>query len=281
MKLRQVFSSKVGRQVLLILVTGIGAAVVLFPIIWMVFASIRPVQETLASPPKWIPHEITTRFYRELLIEGKSRRYLLNGYIVSIGTTAVSLGLGSLAGYGFSRYRIKGGAMMLTALIGLRMLPGVVIIIPFFKLVQMFHLFNTYTGLILAMAARTLPMTIWLLKGYTDSIPRALEEAAMTEGATRIGAFYRVVLPLVAPGLLATGVMAFIGAWNALLLPIVLTSGEKVAPLTVGIALFFGQFGREWGQIMALNTLGVLPLMFVFIFLQRYVVKGMTSGAVK
>ncbi len=207
--------------------------------------------------------------------------FFRNGYIIAGLTTVLCVTLGSLAAYGFSRFRIRGGRFILLAILALQMLPGVALIIPYFNMAQSLHLYNTYTALVLADSSFILPITIWLLKGYLDSIPVDLEEAAMVDGCTRPKALYRVVLPLALPGLIATGTMAFLGAWNEFLFAIVMSSGPNVAPLTVGIAEFFGQFGRDWSRIMALNTLGSLPLMVIFIFLQRWVVQGMTSGAVK
>lgn len=267
-------------QILLVSVTTLATIVVLFPVVWMVMASVRPLQETLASPPIWVPQEFTFRHYLTVF-EGGSIRYLVNGYIISISATALCLLLGSMAAYGLSRFHIRGASRLLTVLIGIQMLPPVVLIIPFFRMAQFLNIYNSYQGVVLAVSVIALPMTIWLLKSYFDSIPPQLEEAAMIDGASRLRAFYRIVLPLALPGLIGTGIMVFIHAWNALLLPIVLTSGIDHAPLTVGIASFFGQFGRDWGPIMALNTLGVLPLMVIFIVLQRYFIQGMTSGAVK
>jgi ABC-type glycerol-3-phosphate transport system permease component len=267
--------------VVAILLTVIGIVVIVFPIIWMVFASARPLQETLASPPVWLPRDVTFQFYYDLIFSGKYRNYLVNGYFIGLATTAFCLLLGTLGAYGFSRYRIKGGGTLLMGMVALRMVPGVALIIPYFRLAQTFGLFNTYLALILAHSSIALPFVVWLLKSYFDSIPRDLEEAAMVDGASRLGALYRVVLPLVAPGLVGTGVMAFLASWSELLLSVILTSGQKVAPLTVGVALFFTEYGRDWGHIMALNTLGVVPLMVIFVFLQRYVVQGITAGAVK
>ena len=268
-------------QGLLLGLTGLGVIVVIFPVLWMIFASVRPVIETLSLPPKWWPHEFTLQFYTDLITGGQYGVYLRNGYIISIATTILCLVLGAMAAYGFSRFKIAGGSGVLIGLLALRMLPGVVLIIPYFRMAQALGIFNTYLSLVLAHSSIALPTTIWMLKSYFDSIPRDLEEAAMVDGATRMGALWRVIMPLVAPGLVATGVMSFLVSWNELLLSVVLSSGPSVAPLTVGIASFFGQFGRDWGHVMALNTMGVLPLLLVFIFLQRYVVQGMTAGAVK
>ncbi len=263
------------------LVTLVAVIIIVFPILWMIFASIRPVQETLSSPPVWLPREITFSNYVSLLTDPRQMSFFKNGYIIAALTTVFCLLLGSLAAYGFSRFRLRGGRGILLGILGLQMLPGVVLIIPFFNMAKALGLYNSYAVLVLADSSLILPITIWMLKSYIDSIPKELEEACMVDGCTRLQALYRVILPLALPGLIATGTMAFLGAWNEFLFAIVLTSGPNYAPLTVGIAEFFGQFGRDWGRVMALNTLGSLPLMIIFIFLQRWVVQGMTAGAVK
>jgi multiple sugar transport system permease protein len=272
---------KIAWQGLLMSTTLFAVVVIIFPIVWMVFASVRPVEETLTIPPVWFPKQFTLQYYRELLNDSRQMQFLTNGYIISLMTAGVCLALGSLAAYGFSRFKIRGGRLILIGILALQMLPQVSLIIPYYNLAISLRLYNTYSALVVADSSFALPITIWLLKGYLDSIPRDLEEAAMVDGCTRLKALYNVVLPLALPGLIATGTMAFLWAWNELLFAVILRSGPAVAPLTIGISEFFTQFGRDWARIMALNTIGVLPLMFVFILLQKWVVQGMTSGAVK
>jgi multiple sugar transport system permease protein len=161
------------------------------------------------------------------------------------------------------------------------MMPSVALILPYFKISTAVGLYDSKFGLVLAYSSFVLPMTIWLLKGYMDSIPVELEEAAMVDGATRLGAMTRILLPLILPGLVATGTMGFLAAWNEFLFAVVLTTSASATPLTVGIGRFFGEYGRDWNGLMALTTFASLPLMFVFILLQRWVVQGMTAGAVK
>jgi multiple sugar transport system permease protein len=266
---------------MVIVLTVIGTVLALFPIFWMVLGSVRPVAEVLAYPPKWLPEEFTLRFYRELLIEPKYMQWLFNTYIVASGTTAFSLLLGTLAAYGFSRFKVPGGKALLLWMLALRMMPGVALILPYFKLATALDIYDTKWALILAYTSFVLPMTTWLLKGYMDSIPKELEEAAMVDGATRAGALRRVLLPLVAPGLVATGTMAFLAAWNEFFFAVVLTNSMKAQTLTVGIGKFFGEYGRDWNGMMSLTSFASLPLVIIFVILQRWVVQGMTAGAVK
>jgi len=263
------------------LLTALGAVVVLFPIFWMVLASVRPVAEVLAYPPKWIPEQFTLDYYRQLFDSSEYVQYLKNSYIIAAGTTLLSLLLASLAAYGFSRYKVPGGRAILLAMLALYMMPGVSLVLPYFRISMGLHLYDTRLGLILAYSSFVLPMATWLLKGYMDSIPFDLEEAALVDGATRLGAFRRILLPLIAPGLVATGTMGFLGAWNEFFFAVVLTTSIRAQTLTVGIGRFFGQYNRDWNGIMALTTFASLPILLGFVLVQRWVVQGMTAGAVK
>jgi multiple sugar transport system permease protein len=255
--------------------------VVLFPIFWMVLASIRPTAETLHNPPIWIPREITFEAFRNLLSQPVQLQYFLNTYIIALSTAFLSISFGALGAYGFSRYRIKGGRYILLALLSLQLLPNVSLVLPFFNLSQQLHIHNTYFALIIANTSLALPIVIWLLKGFFDSIPASLEEAAMLDGCNRLQSLWYVVFPLALPGLIGTAAFAFLWAWNEFLFAVVLTSGPNVAPLTVRMSQFFSQYGRDWSGIMALNVIAVIPLLIAFVWLQRWVVEGMTAGAVK
>jgi ABC-type glycerol-3-phosphate transport system permease component len=264
-----------------ILLTLVGTVLVLFPIFWMVLASVRPVMEVLAYPPEWIPQQFTLEYYRQLFQDNEYVMYLRNSYVVAVGTTLWSLFLASLAAYGFSRYKVPGGRAILLCMLALYMMPGVSLVLPYFRISLGLHLYDTQLGLILAYSSFVLPMATWLLKGYMDSIPIDLEEAALVDGATRMGALRRILLPLIAPGLIATGTMGFLGAWNEYFFAVVLTTSIKAQTLTVGIGRFFGQYNRDWNGIMALTTFASLPLLLIFVLIQRWVVQGMTAGAVK
>lgn len=254
---------------------------VLFPIVWMVFAAIRPTTETLAFPPVWIPRDITFDAFRNLASDARELRYFANSYIIAGSTALLTIVLAAPCAYGFSRFRIRGAPHMLLAILSLQMLPTVALILPFFSMARALGLYNSHLGLIIADTAFTLPVAIWLLKGFFDSIPPALEEAAMVDGGTRLQAMLFVILPLAMPGLVSAGVFAFLWSWNEFLFAVVLTSGEGAAPLTIRMSQFFTQYGRDWNGIMALNVAASVPLLVFFIFMQRWVISGMTGGAVK
>jgi multiple sugar transport system permease protein len=265
----------------LAVLTLLCIVVTVFPIVWMVFASIRPTQETLSIPLVWLPREIRLDAYVLLLSDPRQLRYFINTYVIALSTAGLSIALGSLAAYGLSRFRIRGGQAFLLLILSLQMLPAVSVIIPFFNMAQALRIHNTYLALIIANAAFALPISIWMLKNYIDSIPVELEEAAMVDGCSRLQMLGRIVLPLALPGLIGTAAFAFLAAWSEFIFAVVLTSGPSVAPLTIAISQFFGQFGRDWNEIMALNVMATIPLLVIFIFLQRWVVQGMTAGAVK
>jgi ABC-type glycerol-3-phosphate transport system permease component len=206
---------------------------------------------------------------------------LANSWIIALAVTALCLLLSFLAGYGFSRYHLRGGNALLLLTLFSQMFPPVSLIIPYYNLLNSIGLYDTHLGLVLADASFILPFCIWMFKSYLDSIPPDLEEAAMVDGAGRLSAMFRVVLPITLPGFVAVAIYAFLGAWNEYTFAVILTRTADATPVTVGIGEFFGLFTVKWSQMSALALLASLPLMIIFIFLQRYLVEGMTAGAVK
>jgi multiple sugar transport system permease protein len=269
------------QRVLLIVCVILILIVTLFPIVWMTFASIRPTTETLAWPPVWIPRDVTFVAFAKLFSNSKEIQYFINSYIISLSTAGLTIVLAISCAYGFSRFRIRGSTFILLAVLALQMMPAVALILPFYSHARDFGIYNTRTSVIIAHTAFTLPIAIWLLKGFLDSIPSALEEAAMVDGTTRLGALIYIVLPLSLPGIVSVGVFSFLHSWNEFLFALILTSGEAAAPLSIRMSQFFTQFGRDWNGIMALNVIASVPLIVFFIFMQRWVISGMTGGAVK
>ena len=245
-------------QVFVVSLTTLSAIIILTPVVWMINAAMRPIKEN------------------ELY-----RGYFVNSTIISLSTLAIVLVLGLLAAYGFSRFKMVGGRYMLLGIMALLMLPTVTLIVPYFRLAHLVGLYDTLFGLIVVNSAFILPICIWLLKGYMDAIPVDLEEAAMIDGCTRLQAMQKILVPLAVPGIVGTGTFVFVFAWNEFLLAVTLTDSPGSQPLTIGLAAFFGQFVRDWNSIMALSTITSIPLMIIFVLFQRWVVQGMTSGAVK
>lgn len=268
-------------QVVVVGLTVLCAAVILVPILWMVSAGLRPIKELLSYPPTLMPKVLTFQYFERIVINPKYQRFFINSTMLALGTLAVTLVLGSLAAYGFSRFRMPGRQAMLLSILALLMLPRVTMIVPYFRLAHLVHVYDTVLGLMLANTAFLLPMCTWLLKGYLDSIPEELEEAAMVDGCTRIQTLWKILVPLAVPGVVGVGTFVFIGAWNEFLLAVVLSDTPRAQTLTVGLASFFGEYVRDWNGIMALSTMTTLPLVVIFVLLQQKVVTGMTSGAIK
>jgi multiple sugar transport system permease protein len=269
------------QQALIVGVSVASAALILVPILWMVSAGLRPIKEILSYPPTLLPKMLTFQYFARILASPMYRQYFLNSAVLALTTLGLALVLGSLAAYGFSRYRFPGGRAMLMGILALLMLPRVTLIVPYFRLAHLVGLYDTLPGLIIVNTAFLLPMSTWLLKGYFDSLPEELEEAAMVDGCVRVQTLWKIMLPLAVPGLIGVGTFVFIGSWNEYLLAVVLTETPRAQTLTVGLAAFFGQYVRDWNGIMALSTLASLPLVVIFVFLQRWVVQGLSSGAIK
>jgi ABC-type glycerol-3-phosphate transport system permease component len=268
-------------QALIVGLSALSAVLIMVPIVWMVSAALRPIKEILTYPPTLLPNTLTLQYFHRILASPQYQRYFINSAILALTTLGLALVLGFLAAYGFSRYRFPGGKVMLTGILALLMLPQVTLIVPYFHLAHLAGLYDTLPGLIIVNTAFLLPMSTWLLKGYLDSVPEELDEAAMVDGCVRLQTLWKILLPLATPGLIGVGTFVFIGSWNEYLLPVVLTETPRAQTLTVGLAAFFGQYVRDWNGIMALSTLASLPLVVIFVLLQRWVVEGIGSGAIK
>ncbi|HAL61433.1 MAG TPA: carbohydrate ABC transporter permease [Chloroflexi bacterium] len=253
----------------------------LAPFVWMVFTSLKTDKEAYAIPPTFWPQEPTSEAYTQVLLWTNFPRYFLNSTVISLGTALLSTLIGSLAGYGFSRFIFRGRATLIGIILASQMLPGVLLVGPYFKVLAKFGLYNTYPGLILAFTSITLPFSTWMLKGYIDTVPEELDQAALIDGCTRLGAYSRVILPVIAPGMVATMIFAFLLAWGDLLWVLVLTSGDKMATVTLGLSRLVTQFRIIWPQLMAGSAVGALPPVILYLVLQNYLVEGLTAGAVK
>ncbi len=253
----------------------------LFPIFWMVSVSLRPNREIFTIPPAWLPTTFTTEAYETLLNTPQYLRTFANSYFVAFAVTVVSLILATLAGYGFSRFDFRGNRVIQLFIIGTQMIPPISLIIPYFILIVTLQLYDTYQGLVVTYTAFVLPFSTLMMISYFNTIPQDLEEAAMVDGCTRIGSLTRVVLPIVLPGLVATGVYAFLLAWNEFLFAVTLTQSTGMRLVPVGLALLVGEHAYQWNLMMAMSVAASLPLLVMFIFLQRYLISGLTVGAVK
>jgi multiple sugar transport system permease protein len=253
----------------------------LFPLAWMISTSLKPTEDTYLIPPLWIPPTPTLSSYWTVLGIQSFPRYFLNSAIVSLATTVLAMVFACLAGYGFSRFRFRGSNILMIFTLITQMFPGILLVIPYFAVMSSIGLFNTYPALVIAYTSFALPFCIWMLKGFFDSIPGELDEAAMIDGCSRTTAFLRVILPLSTPGLAATAIFSFLVAWNEFLFAVVLTSTPDMFLVTVGIVSNIGQFRIQWNDLMAASVLATIPTIILYTFLERYLVQGLTAGAVK
>ncbi len=254
----------------------------LIPFYWMLVTSFKTDAEAYAIPPTWWPLQPTLyEGYGKVLMWTNFPRHFLNSVIVSLGAALLSTVVGAFAGYGFSRFQFRGRTSLMAVLLASQMLPGVLLVGPYFKMLARVGLYNTYTGLILAFSTLTLPFSAWMLKGFIDTVPHELDEAALIDGCSRVHAFLRVVFPLITPGMVATLIFAFLLAWGDLLWVLCLTSTDSMATVTLGLSRLVTQFRVIWPQLMAGSVIAAFPPMILYLLLQNYLVKGLTGGAVK
>jgi multiple sugar transport system permease protein len=251
----------------------------LFPIYWISAASFKTELSLYAKPPQWLFTPILDNYTR-VLTNIPFAQYLTNSLVIAIGTTVGSLVLGTLAGYGFARFRFRGSQAVRFLVLVTRMAPRMVLVVPYYLMMQRLGLLDTYTGLLIAYVSFALPFSIWLLIGFFVDVPLEVEEAAMIDGCTRLGVLLRVVIPIVAPGLVVAAIFAFLVSWNEFLFALIL-SGVEAKTLPVVIAGLSTDVGPLYGDMSAAAVMVMLPNIVMTLVLQRYLVRGLTLGAVK
>ncbi|MEX0853544.1 MAG: carbohydrate ABC transporter permease [Bauldia sp.] len=256
------------------------------PMAWMVLTSIKSQFAAMQYPPQWWPAEPTLENYIKLLDPSNSvgqefLRYFWNSFYVALATTILAVIVAVPAAYAFSRFRFPGRTFLFFSVLLRNMFPAVVFLVPLFILMRWLGLVNTHGSLILTYLTFGLPLSIWLLKGFYDNIPIQLEQAARIDGATRFQAFLLIVMPLSSPGIIATSIFSFIGAWNEYVYAYTFLSKEKQMTLPVGIQRFFAEFATDWPGLMAATFLMSVPVVVLFLVLQKYFVRALTEGAVK
>jgi ABC-type glycerol-3-phosphate transport system permease component len=262
-----------------------GAAALVFltaaPLAWMALTAFKPPTEIFVSPPTLLPSAFTFENVMRLFQETRFGLYLANSSLVAAGTVALTLAVAIPGAYALTRFRWRGREMISMTVLFTYMFAPIMVIIPFYVLMRWLELTNTRFGLVLAYSAFCLPFALWLLRTFFQSIPLELEEAALTDGASRPRAVLYVLLPLALPGLIATGTFTFILAWNDYIFARVLLSADELKTLPVGIADLYNASVVDWGMIMSAGTLVLVPVFAVFIFIQKYLVAGWGSGGIK
>jgi ABC-type glycerol-3-phosphate transport system permease component len=257
-------------------------ALVVIPFLWMLLGSFKPNYELMRAQGQtlWIENP-TFQNYRRLFQEYDFARYFLNSTIVATVTAVFATSISAFAGYSLARFNFPGSGFFGLLILTTQMLPSIAVIIPLYIWFQRFHLIDTYWALFVAYNAFAIPFSTWMLRGFYASIPRELEEAALTDGASQFKAFIQVVVPLSAPGMLATAIFSFILAWQEFLFAVTFTSSANLRTLTVGIAAMRGKDVVDWGLLNAGAVVTTIPLAILFILVQKYLVQGLTAGAVK
>jgi len=260
------------------------AAILVFaigPIVWVLLVSVKPESEIVNARITYWPESVTFENYTAIWTRSNFPTLIGNSAVVTLITVVLCTTVGTLAAYALSRYRFRGRQELMLGYLVVRMFPAVMIMIPLFVLMRGIGLLDSRLGLALAYTTFLLPVFIWMMKGYLDAVPPDIEEAARIDGASRLSAMFRVVLPLVVPGLTATSVFIAIGAWNEFLFALMLTTSTGSRTWPVGLQLMVGEFQLPWGSLAAGGILSIAPVVLLFALVQRVMVKGLTAGAVK
>jgi len=262
---------------------GIGLfSVMVFPIFWMVSTAFKPEDQVNSVTPTWFPGRPTLSHFGAALHKPFFWTDVKNSLIIVSVTVAVAMVLALLAAVALAKYRFSGRKFFIVLVIGIQMLPGVGLIIPLYVALARLHLTDSLTGVIVTYMTFVLPFSVWTLRGFVMGIPKDLEEAAMVDGSSRLGAFVRILLPLVAPGLVATSVFAFITSWNEYILARILLNAQGKQTITIWLSYFLGTSrNTDWGALMAASSLTAIPVVVFFLLVQRRIAFGLTAGAVK
>ncbi|MFR3225808.1 MAG: carbohydrate ABC transporter permease [Blautia massiliensis (ex Durand et al. 2017)] len=255
----------------------------LFPLYWVLMTSFKTNMEAYRSVPTFIPAEPTVQSYINLFTENNDFFvYYKNNFIVSGATALITTVLAILSGYALSRFHFRWNGWVMAALLSSQMFPVVSRMISLYDLMNKMHLINTHPGLILALVAAMLPFTVMLMSSFFDSVPREVEEAAYVDGASRMQVLWRIVTPLVKPGMLAVAIYAFLMTWDDYLHAVTLIQTDSLRTMSAGVAMrYLGELSYDWSLINTISIVGTVPMLILFFFFQKYMVKGLVAGAVK
>jgi N,N'-diacetylchitobiose transport system permease protein len=264
-------------------VVGVGLFVVMvFPVFWMISTAFKPDDQVNADTPALFSLHPTVKHFTDAVDKPFFWDSVKNSLIIVLVAVAIAMVLAFFAAVALAKYRFTGRKLFIVLMIGIQMLPGAGLIIPLYVVLARYHQVDTLTGVILVYVSAVLPFSVWTLRGFMLGIPKDLEEAAMVDGSTRLGAFARILLPLVAPGLVATSVFAFITSWNEYIFARILLNDQSKQTVTVWLSYFQGTSRNvDWGGLMAASTLTAIPVVVFFLIVQRRIAFGLTAGAVK
>ncbi|WP_421566120.1 carbohydrate ABC transporter permease [Ochrobactrum sp. EDr1-4] len=259
------------------------ACIVLFalaPFAWMVLTSLTPTEQLSANGVSISPSGWSLDNYERLFNKAQFYKNMFDSLVIAVGTVVLGLAVSVTAAYALSRFRFIGRKLFMMQFLLINMFPIVLLILPLFILMRKYGILDTYFGLILANSTVAIPFSVWMLTSYVAAIPKSLDEAAMMDGCSRLTALRRVIIPLMMPGIISTGIYIFITAWNEYLYALTL-GGRNVRPVTVAIQTLIGEYQIEWGLLAAGAVVGALPATILFLLVQKRLIGGLTQGAVK
>ncbi|MCV9936781.1 carbohydrate ABC transporter permease [Boseaceae bacterium BT-24-1] len=253
----------------------------MFPALWILFTSLKTEAELTQKPITWFPHAPTVANYVRAFTDQPLPLFLFNSFMVALLSTMLTLLVSVLAAYALARLKIRGRDLILSAIIAVSTFPLVTLLVPLFEIMRALGLLNSWVALILPYTVLSLPVCTLILVAFFEGIPRDLENAAMIDGCTRIGALFKVVVPLSAPGVFTAGIIAFVNAWDEFLLALSFNSSPTLRTLPVGVTLYQGEFAFPWPVISAALIVGIVPIAVLIVIFQERVVSGLTSGGMK
>lgn len=268
------------RTVSSIVVNAVIALFALFPILWGLSTSLKPMDEIVAYPPQLVPSTVTFEHYIRVFNDSVGH-YIFNSAMVTAAAILLTLAAGALGGYALARFQFRGRGLAMVFIVGVMSIPIASLLVPTYTTLSVLGLLNTRAGLVLLYTAYQLPIVIWTLYGYFLSLPVELEQAARIDGYSSGRVLWRIVLPLSKPGLVAAALFVAVFSWNDFVVAVTMTSSESVRTLPVAIYNYLGFYGREWGPLLAASIISIIPIVAGFLFLQRYFVSGLTGGGTK
>jgi ABC-type glycerol-3-phosphate transport system permease component len=255
--------------------------ITLAPLLWVLSTSFKPNQEAISFPPKFLPDKPTWENYIFVLTDPKLSLSLLNSLLVSVGSTVLSVTVSALAGFAFARYDFKGKNLIMSIILGLFMIPVVINIIPLYIMLANIGLLNSLGALVMTFQILIIPLNIFLLKNYFESLPKELEEAAIIDGCSRLGSLVRITIPLSLPGFLIAAILSFRFSWNEFVLPVVLSNKPDSMIFQVALYQFISLYRIDWGYLTAGINIALIPVVVLMLIFQKRMIKGLTLGALK
>jgi len=276
MKSRAMVGSAVAYVVSLLLVVFIG-----FPLLWMLVSSFKPAEQLFVSPPRLLPSTLTLDWYRNVMLQSDAPTYFRNSLVIGAATTAICLSIGTLAAYGVTRFEFPGKRVFLIGALLSYVFPAIVLFVPIYMIINSLGLIDTLAGVVIAHTILTFPFALWMLRSFFIAIPREIDEAAWVDGASYFMTFVAIILPLALPGVFSVGVFVFVLSWNEYLFAGVLITSGSLKTIPVGISEFITSFDVRWGEIMAVGALATMPVIALFLSVQRFFLRGVIAGAIK